>query len=395
MVGKEDSQTDCITPKEAKASAENESVITCMDELPFPEKILIIKPSSLGDVISALPVLHGLRRTFPCAHIAWLVNAGFTDILEGENDLDEIIPLERRRFGKICREWQPTIDFWEFCNQLRAKKFDWVIDLQGLFRSGFFSYITGASLRAGFADTRELARLFYTHPFKPKATHTIDRNITLARSLGVDVRRDDFKLNLSEKIFTFVRSFLEQNNLSERRYIVIAHGTRWESKLYPTHHWQKVVGELVKDLPIVLIGSPEDVQRSAEIASAIEGGRIIDATGKTTPAEAAGIIGASAVVVCCDSAANFIAPAVGVPAITLIGPTRVGRTGPYGGRSRAIIADIPCQGCLKRTCPHVAMEGGFATCMQLIEPEKVIETVRAVLYEEHHQENGRQGNVNE
>lgn len=343
-------------------------------DLPFPDRILIIKPSSLGDVVSALPVLHALRRTFPYSHIAWMVTPGCAGILEGEADLDERILFDRYRFGNIFRKAAPTRDFWDFCRYLRERKFDWVVDLQGLFRSGFLAYVTSAPVRAGFADSRESARLFYTHTIKPSEPHTIDRNIALARFLGVKVRREDLRLMLPEKIKNFVASFLEQNGLIERRYIVIAHGTRWESKLYPTRHWQKVAKELAGGFPIVLIGSSQETSRSDEIRSALGG--LVDMTGKTTPAEAAGIIASSAVVVCCDSAASFIAPALGVPSVTLIGPTRIDKTGPYGDRARAILADVPCQGCLKRTCPHVSVQDGYATCMQLIEPERVIQAVR-------------------
>ena len=81
------------------------------------------------------------------------------------------------------------------------------------------------------------------------------------------------------------------------------------------------------------------------------------------------LIAAAAAVVCCDSATNLIAPAVGTPFVTLLGPTRPDRTGPYGPLGESLVADVPCRGCLRRDCSHI-------TCMQLIDPEQVARATR-------------------
>lgn len=338
--------------------------------LPSPDRVLILKPSSLGDVITAIPVLAGIRRTFPQTHIAWLVTPGCAPILAGQKDLDEMILFDRRRYGRIGRSVGATRDFLAFCLNLRRRRFDWVIDLQGLFRSGFLARISGACVRAGFADAREFAGIFYTHPIPVRAVHTVDRNLALARALGADAELEDLALNVTPEAQAFAESFLAEKNLEKGRYLVISPGTRWQSKLYPPRHWQRVASELSRDVPIVLTGSDADRELCDDLAGDNE--KVFNLAGQTTLPQVVAIIASAGAVITCDSSANFIAPAVGTPFVTLIGPTRADRTGPLGPLGSVIVADVPCQGCLKRRCRHV-------TCMQLIDPEQVIAAGREAL----------------
>ena len=122
----------------------------------------------------------------------------------------------------------------------------------------------------------------------------------------------------------------------------------------------------------MLLGSPAADERAicAEVAAGMPEG-VIDLSGQTTIPQMVALIASSAGVICCDSSAKFIAPAVGVEVVALLGPTRCGLTGPYL-RGTAIVADVPCQGCLRRTCRH-------HSCMELIDPQEVIGAARAML----------------
>jgi len=151
-----------------------------------PEKVLIIKPSSLGDVVTAVPVLRALRRKFPRAHLSWLIATSCESLMTGDADLDEIVPFERRRLGRAWRSAGAAAALAGLLKALRRARYDWVIDLQGLFRSGFFARAAGAPIRAGFANAREGAWMFYTHRLLPKSEHTVDRNIELAAMLGLN-----------------------------------------------------------------------------------------------------------------------------------------------------------------------------------------------------------------
>jgi len=329
-----------------------------------PRRICILKPSSLGDVVSAVPVLHAVRRKFPDAHIAWLINPGLAGVLAGESDLDEVIAFDRKRFGRLGRNAGATREFADFCRRLRRRRFDWTIDLQGLLRSGFLSCVSGARLRAGFASARESAWMFYNRRIPAEQDHVVDRNIALACGLGLEASADDFRLAVAAEARSAVEALLAEADTAPNEFLALCPGTRWANKLYPIRHWRVVIQKLAEQAPVVLIGAPDERRLCAELSAAAPG-RTLNLAGRTRLPELVAAIASARALVCCDSAASLIAPAVGTPFVTLTGPTRPERTGPYGPLGEAVFADIPCIGCLRRSCPHVS-------CMQLLEPSRVI-----------------------
>jgi lipopolysaccharide heptosyltransferase I len=340
------------------------------DSGPEPRRILIVKPSSLGDVVTAVGVLRGLRRAFPDVHIAWLVASAYAPLLEGDPDLGECITFDRRRLGAFWRSRGALGDLRRLLRRLRKGEFDWAIDLQGLFRSGFFTRATRAPLRAGFADAREGATIFYNRAVAVAAPHTVDRNRELLAALGVEVRPEDMCLTVRPEAQAFAEEFCRASGLAGEDYVVCVPFTRGAIKNYPPRRWREVVEGLSRRGPVVLLGAPSERRASVPIAAGLEG-TVHNLVGQTTIPQMVAMIAAAAGVVCGDSAAKFLAPAVGTPAVVLIGPTRVERTGPYL-QGRAIVADVPCQGCLKRSCRHV-------TCMESIPPQAVLAAAGALL----------------
>ena len=331
-----------------------------------PQRVLIVKPSALGDVVTALPVLRALKRTFPGVHTSWLLADGCAPLIAHDSQLDDVIPFERRRLGRAWRSLSALGALRRLLRDLRRAEFDWVIDLQGLLRSGLLTAATRAPLRAGFAEAREGGWLFYNRSVDMTAQHTVDRNIALARELGLDARSEDMTLEVSPTARQFAETLGKDRDLPTGEYLVCVPATRWQSKQYPPRHWRTVVSAACAGRPVVLLGTPGDREMCEAIADGL-GDRVINLAGETSVAELVGVIAASGGVVCCDSAAKFIAPAVGVDVVTLIGPTKVERTGPYLN-GKAIIADVPCQGCLTRRCDP-------AVCMELIDPGEVTAAV--------------------
>ena len=337
---------------------------------PPPRKILIIKPSSLGDVVTAVGALRGLRRAFPDAHIAWLAASAHAPILEGDPDLNDLIVYDRLL---LRRWWRSPRAYWalrSLCRRLRKERFDWAVDFQGLFRSGYFARATRAPLRAGFADARECAGLFYNLRVPVTAEHTVDRNRQLAAALGVDVRPEDMRLNVSPAGAAFAEEFCRRHNLRGKDFVLCVPFTRGKVKNYPVRRWREVVLGLRDVSRVVLLGSPGDAPAAEAIVTGLAG-EVVNLVGQTDIPQMVGLIARSAAVVCGDSAAKFIAPAVGAPAVVVIGPTRVERTGPYL-LGRAVVAEVACQGCLQRSCRHI-------TCMESIEPARVIAAARELL----------------
>jgi heptosyltransferase-1 len=160
------------------------------------------------------------------------------------------------------------------------------------------------------------------------------------------------------------------NDLQHGKFLVCVPPTRWETKLYPARHWRRVISEMTRHTKVVLLGGPGDRDMCQDAMMDVGQGAI-NLAGQTDIREFVAMIASSAGVICGDSAAALIAPAVGVGSVVMIGPTRPERTGPYGG-GHAIVSDANCRGCLKKRCPHI-------TCMQLINPDEVIEAAGAML----------------
>ncbi|MFB3891566.1 MAG: glycosyltransferase family 9 protein [Phycisphaerae bacterium] len=345
-----------------------EEIQTPLGAMKRPGRVLIVKPSSLGDVVTAMPVLRGLRRTFPQAHIAWLVSNACAPLIQGDSDLNETIIFERKKLGAAWRSLASLRALKALTAALRRGRFDWAIDLQGLFRSAYFTAATRAPLRAGFADAREGASRFYTHRVAVSAAHTVDRNIELARQLGVDARPEDFSLQVSPSAASQAAELCQNHDLPEKGFILCVPPTRGAVKQYPLRHWREVVAALSRRMPVALGGSAGagEMELCRAVAEG-QDGRVVNLAGQTDIPRLVALVARSRLVVCNDSAVKFIAPAVGVDVVTLIGPTRVDMTGPYL-RGQAVVAEVPCQGCLKRRCRHAA-------CMEMILPSRVVQAV--------------------
>src|SRR3982751_4416652 len=100
-----------------------------------PRRVLIIKPSAIGDVVHTLPILNLLRQRWPDAHIAWLVTPACAGLLDGHPQLNQVIRFERKRFGQSWRNPAAATGLFKFARDLKSQNFDLVLDLQGLFRS--------------------------------------------------------------------------------------------------------------------------------------------------------------------------------------------------------------------------------------------------------------------
>src|SRR3954471_20978553 len=147
-------------------------------------RIAIIKPSALGDIVHSLPVLTALRTRFPAASITWVVNRSCEALLTGHPDLTDTLPFDRAAL-KGRRAFRTA---WTFARELRRRRFDLVIDMQGLLRTGVMTRVSGAPVRVGFANAREGSRYAYTHRIACPAldsAHAVDRMWCVAKEFGV------------------------------------------------------------------------------------------------------------------------------------------------------------------------------------------------------------------
>jgi lipopolysaccharide heptosyltransferase I len=324
-----------------------------------PQKILIIKPSSLGDVVHSLPFLNSIKNCFPQSEIHWVIAKGLEGILEGHPMINKLWVINKDDWKKISKAKNTISELNALFQKIRKENFDLVIDLQGLLRSGIITKATGASLRIGFQEAREGSRFFYTHTVQGgKDIHSVDRYLKIADFLGC---------NTSEIIFPFplyedhLPSRLETND-----YAVIVPGARWRTKRWPA----KKFGKLLSLLPIdtVIVGSKSDLSIANDIISESER-KPASLVGKTNLHELIEVMKGARFVVSNDSGPMHIAAALNIPVFAIFGPTDPLRTGPYGRNHTVIRTEISCAPCFRKTCDNVR-------CMQELPAEQVYEAIR-------------------
>lgn len=336
-------------------------------------RILIIKPSAVGDIVRTLPVLTALRRRWPRAHIAWLVARHCGDVLMGHPALSQVICFDRKAYANVGRNLSITQAFTRFLRELRACRFDLVIDIQGLFRSAFFSLATGAAVRIGRGDSREFTGLFYTHraAVDERRMHAIVLNAGMVAPLGVKVEPSTSDLYISPQARSGAARILRELGLAAgTSYAVIAPGTNWQTKTWPASRFGEVAAGLRRrfGLPSVVVGTAGQAVMAHEIQQ--HEPTAIDLCGKSSLAELVAVIESAVLLVANESGPIHVADALDMPLVAVVGPTRPEIVGPFRRTDGVIRADVPCLGCgIKKLsrCPQAHR------CMNGVTAEDVVE----------------------
>jgi len=313
------------------------------------KNILIVKLSAIGDVIHALPVAHALKQRYPEARITWVVEKPAYELLTNNPDIDEIIVFDKPKFKSIAGV---LTNGYQLTKQLKAHHFDVAIDLQGLLKSAAISYLSGAPQRFVYCNAREGSHLVGERVCgEHQNGHVVDRYLDVAAHLDCTVGKVVFPLHITEQESRTAEAIAKQAGLQlTNPYVVLAPGTNWASKCWPTTHFAKLADKLYDANVIpVLIGGPNDQRLAQEIIANTQVPPI-DLTGKTSMKQLAYMIKGAQAFVGGDTGPMHLAVAVGTKVVTMFGPTDPKRNGPYGQHT-VLLAPVPCQGCWQHNCP--------------------------------------------
>lgn len=344
-----------------------------------PKSILIVKLSSIGDVIYSLPVASALRRRFPTAKITWLVSQKAREIVSGHPHLDHLIVV--RGNGQNGETPVPDIGHpFQAARILRSIGFDIALDLQGLLRSSLFSYLSGARIRVGYRSLKEAAFLFCNvraiSPARDK--HVVDTYLHFADLLGAPISPVEFCIATSEQHEMRVSELLHQAGVSNKdKLMVITPASSWQSKMWPPERLGIVanyVAERYGYLPI-LAGAKTDIARAEAVIANCKAS-IVNLCGKTSLKELAVLLRRCNALVGNDSGPTHLAAALGVPVVAIFGPTDATRLGPYGDQHITLVNQMACRPCHRRSkaesCPH-------KKCITEITPAQVCEAIDVLL----------------
>jgi heptosyltransferase-1 len=365
-------------------------------------RILLIKPSALGDVVHTIPVLVKLRARYPSARIDWLITPENADIVRCHPALSNVVLFARRDFSKRGRRWRALVAFFDLLKQIRRAKYDLVVDMHGQLRSAFFALVSGAHVRIGFdrpikrvltvsaehdlrnvpshgwRGAREGSWVAYTHRVSIPTldVHAIDRYLWVGPLLGFDDDPPDLTIHLSSDTVRNVEQLLEEHGVTpDMPLVILVPGTIWETKHWTIEGFAGVARQFLHGgFAVALAGTKRDQQRCRQIAAAAPG--VCDLSGKTTPAELAALIRRAEVAVTNDSGSMHVAASLGKPMVSVFGPTNPVHIGPYQRPESVVRVDLPCSPCNYRRLSQCPFDHA---CMKQVTPAMVVERVRKIV----------------
>lgn len=306
-------------------------------------QILIVKTSSLGDVIHTLPAVTDAQQHYPDLQFDWVVEEAFAEIPTWHPAIRQVIPVALRRWRKQILTTYHNHTWQQFKQTLRANQYDKIIDAQGLIKSAFLTY-QALGIRCGLDrhSAREpLASLAYQQSYNiPKQQHAVTRT----RQLFANVL--NYPVPNTPPEYGIIKHFQQQTN---KKQIVFLHGTTWPTKHWPEDSWLNLA-KLATNAGLKIYvpwGNSNEQQRAARIATVHPNISVIP---KSNLYNLATILAQSQAVVGVDTGLAHLAAALSIPAVTLYGATQPALTGTYGNNQRHLTANVPCSPCLNKKC---------------------------------------------
>lgn len=343
-------------------------------------------------MVQALPVLRFLKRAQPGSKIYWWLQTNLVPLLERDPDLEGVVPFHRDRWTSPGH-WA---EHWRSIRWLRQQAFDWVIDLQGLARSGAFAWLANGKLTIGLDEPREGARGFYDRIVARPSfyTHAVDWYLGVLPLLGVDgplrssmpARNDAAHVQNGSRAFLNSEQFSwmpEQPEISanirrkwpikDGHWVILQPGARWANKRWPEAYYAQLVSRLAtarSSMRFAILGSQEDRPLAQTIVAAAPE-RCLDLTGQTSLPEMVEWIRMCDLMVTNDTGPMHVAAALRKPVVALFGPTEPRRTGPYGQLENVLQFNLPCIPCLSPHCSYPKP----IECLRGISPDFVLQAV--------------------
>ncbi len=337
-----------------------------------PQRILIIRLSAIGDVVFASPLIAALRRTYPQAQLAWLVEPAAAPLLQDNEMLDEVIVWpksewkalwKKRRFMKLWREIRT------FSRRLRSKNYDWALDLQGLLKSAIWAYLCGASRRVGLGS-KEGSQWLMTEIIARDGNDARigSEYLNMARHLTLDCGKFEMEIALSEETDSYAQTLRHAYG----DYIVICPFTTRPQKHWFNDRWGEVTNELIRLYPyrVVMLGGPGDLEAARGVLA--KAPDLLSMVGQCSLSQTASLIKHSVLVIGVDTGLTHMGIAFSRPTIALFGST-CPYTDTTKENARVLYHKLPCSPCRRKP----SCNGEF-TCMSKITVNEVVAAVEEV-----------------
>ncbi|HSW71040.1 MAG TPA: lipopolysaccharide heptosyltransferase I [Gammaproteobacteria bacterium] len=329
-------------------------------------RVLLVKTSSLGDVIHTLPALTDAAAVIPNLSFTWLVEEPFAEIPSWHPRVEKILPLAWRRWRKNLFSKQHLQEGRTFLKALRSEHYDLVLDAQGLVKSALLT-LAAKGRRCGL-DWRSAREPVASCVYQTKCTVNFYQHaIVRMRSIFSHAFNYDLPTTLPDYGLTR-EQFI--NPTKEAAYLVFLHGTTWATKLWPENYWVELAKLAARENLVVklLWGSALEEARAKRLAEQAEN---IVVMPRQDLRGSAKVLTNARGIVAVDTGLAHLAAALEVPTVSLYGPTNPEYTGALGRKQLCLPAQFPCAPCLKRECTYQGVASTQPACFSALPPEKV------------------------
>ena len=344
------------------------------------KEILIVRTSALGDILHGMPVAAALKERCPACRITWVVDERYRELLAGNPWVDRTMPVRFKEGMRSLRDGRGRKHWAGFVRTLRNLPFDVAIDLQGLFRSGCITYLSGARIRIGFPKpyVRETLNRLFTNVRPegiPPRSHVIDRNLALLHPLGIHTRRKRFSFWVPPSVDKGVQQYLRGTGAGKESLRVVVHpAAGWITKQWSPKRFARIADRIVETWKarVFLLWGPGERGLAEQVERQMQRpGHLVPDMG--IPELVAFLRGCD-LFIGGDSGPLHLASALDVPVLGLYGPSDPVRNGPFQGPCRVVTASPPCGPCYRRKCAR-------PSCMDSISVEQVWSALTAMVEE--------------
>lgn len=342
---------------------------------PPPQRILIVRLSAIGDIVMASGLIPALRALWPGAHIAWLAESGPSELLRANPRLDEVIELPRQRWKTMAREGQRGTalrEMWALAKSLKERSFDLTLDLQGLLKSGIWTFATSAPRRVGLGS-KEGSQWFMTEHLARNETDPRMGKEYRALAISLGAHDGDFNpdIVIPEELSQKTQSDLKRR-FGDAKVALLAPFTTRAQKHWLDEHWIELCQGLQSSgFRSLILGGPDNVEAAEALAASI-GPEVASLAGKTSLLESGALIQSGSLLIGVDTGLTHLGKALGTPTIALFGSTLPYWENP-SAKAEILYTRESCSPCHRNPVCN-----GLFTCMRNLEPQAVLEAVRRI-----------------
>ena len=337
-------------------------------------KVLIIKLTSMGDLMHALPALTDAAQAYPEIEFDWVVDQAFAEVPLWHINVKKVIKTAHRQWRKTPLKFIVGNGLKDFRAQLNLANYDAIVDLQGNIKSAVVGKLRRGEVSGFDAETcrEKPAHWAYKYQFSiPVVQHSIERQRQLmaqALDYPLPTTTPDYGVNFNDFLLPELPFSLPD------KFMMFVHNASWETKLWPVSHWKALVDIATAQGVSVLLpcGNDAEYARAQEIATASP---LAHALPKLSLDAMAAIMSRATAAVCSDTGLAHLAAVANIPAITLYGPTDIALIGTHGEGQQQLESDFDCAPCYQRKCSHADSAAGEPVCMAAWQPKAVWDAI--------------------